>query len=102
MLPEIDNDQLGGAVTETKSTNGYIEGVVTTLKSEVYGLNGQVIDTEQAEVYGPHRTGADPEKSNDDNSQFSIDSSQDTRKITHQHSAFGSRLVQLRKLKRAA
>lgn len=102
MLPEIDKDQLTGTVTETTSSDGYIEGTITTLKSEVYGLSGQVVDVGQAEVYVPHRMGLDPAESNNENSLSLRKPDQATKKLTHSHSAFGSRIVQLRKNKKAA
>lgn len=102
MLPEIDKDQLTGTVTETTSSNSYIEGVVTTLKGEVYGLSGEVVDVGQAEVYTPHKMGSDPSESNTENSITLIKSDQGTNKLTHRHSAFGSRIVQHRQYKKAA
>jgi hypothetical protein len=102
MLPEIDKDQLTGAVTETTSSDSYIEGAVTTLKGEVYGLSGQVVDVRQAEVYTPHKMGSDPTELNTEKSLLRREHDQGIRKLTHRHSALGSRIVQRRQLKKSA
>ena len=102
MLPEIDKDQLPGTVTETTSSDSYIEGAVTTLRGEVYGLSGQVVDAQQAEVYGPHKMSPDTAEPNTERSPSLSKSDQGTQKLTHRHSAFGSRIVQRRKLQKAA
>lgn len=102
MLPEVNKDQLTGTVTETTSSDSYIEGTVTTLRGEVYGLSGQVVDVGQAEVYPPHKMSSDPVESNTENSLSLIKSDRSTKKITHRHSAFGLRIVQLRQNKKAA
>ena len=102
MLPEIGKDQLTGPVTETTSSDSYIEGAVTTLRGEVYGLSGEVVDARQAEVYAPHKIGPDAGEPNTGNSLPPIKFDQGAKKLTHSHSAFGSRIVQLRQHKKAA
>jgi len=102
VLPEIDKDQLTGTATKTTSSDSYIEGAVTTLRGEVYGLSGDVIDVGQAEVYIPHKMGSDPAELNTENSLSPRKPDRDVKTLTSNHSAFGSRIVQLRQHKKAA
>ena len=102
MLPEIDKDQVGGTVTETKSSDSYIERVVTSLKSDVYGLNDEVVDVGQSEVYAPHKMVSDAAESGTERSLSLIEPAQGTRKMTYRNSAFGSSILNRRKLKKAA
>lgn len=102
MLPEVDKDQLAGTVSETTSSDSYIERAAATLKGEVYGLNGQVVDIGQAEIFKPHKMGLDQVKSDAESSVSLIKPGRGMQKLTHKHSAFGSRIVQRRQLKKAA
>ena len=97
-MPEKDNKELFGEVSQIQSSDSFIEGQLKALKSDNYGLNNQIIEVSGDDLLNPLAFGSSETDVEVDES--SRDKILDLSKLTCNHSAFGAKVQELRKIKK--
>ncbi len=97
-MPEKDNKELFGEASQIHSSDAFIESQLKALKSDNYGLNNQIIEVSDEDLLNPLVVGASETNMEKDDS--SGEKMIVLSKITYNHSVFGARLQELRRIKK--
>lgn len=97
-MPEKDNKELFGETSQIHSSDAFIESQLKALKSDNYGLNNQIIEVSGEDLLNPLAVGA--LETNMENNDSIGGKTIVLTKLTYNHSAFGAKLQESRKIKK--
>src|SRR3990167_6521957 len=97
-MPEKDNKELYGEISQIHSSDAFIESQLKALKADNYGLNNQIIEVSGDDLLNPLVfSSSETEIKVDESNRDKI---LELSKLTYNHSAFGSKVQELRKIKK--